>query len=268
MSVLWHLRHVSCQRPAVAAAALAALALFGCGGGSDDDAAGPFRVGGTLTGLGAGHVLVLRNNGGDDLRLDANGPFVFGARLASGATYDVTVKTQPDGQTCGVARGSGTVRDDVDTIAVACAGSTGSPVASGTAALEGEWINPKVCSPMGGGQSARQMVTIVRSSDSVVNYHAGTLVYATPDCRGGGNALVSPVGTVTFSRIEGNATVAAHWGSWRQITGAAAAVVWAKPGNDTLCLLGDETPSILPTLDRVAQAAAVLAQHNGCHVRR
>ena len=50
----------------------------------------------------------MQDNGGDDLSVSANGPFTFATKLASGAAYAVTVKTNPSGQTCSVS----TVGDD------------------------------------------------------------------------------------------------------------------------------------------------------------
>ena len=81
-----------------------------------------FRVGGTVSGL-AGGGLVLQNRGGDDLPVVANGAFAFPAVLGSGSPYEVTVRSQPVSprQACSVVRGSGTVRDtDVTDVAVAC----------------------------------------------------------------------------------------------------------------------------------------------------
>jgi hypothetical protein len=79
-----------------------------------------FVVRGTITGLSG--TVVLQNNGGGDLSRSASGPFEFATRVASGAPYAVTVKTQPTGQTCSVARGSGTVtQSDVSDVAVTCA---------------------------------------------------------------------------------------------------------------------------------------------------
>ena len=141
------------------------------------------------------------------------------------------------------------------------------PLASGVAALEGEWVNRKVCAPLGPQQSAYQMVKIVRQSDTVVDYRSGTLLYNSANCQGAGSALASSMGTVTLSRMESSAAIAAHWAVWRTITGATAYVVWAKPSDNTLCILGDENPSILPTIDRVAQSAAVQDQQNACFVK-
>jgi 6-phosphogluconolactonase len=96
-----------------------ALVLSACGGGGGGSLATPppappagsFSIGGTVTGL-ASSGLVLQNNGGNDLALQADGSFTFTTQIASGATYAVTVKTQPNvgpAQNCVVANGSGTV---------------------------------------------------------------------------------------------------------------------------------------------------------------
>ena len=78
-----------------------------------------YSIGGTVTGLSG--TVVLQNNGGDDLSVSSSGPFTFSTPLADGATYNVTVKTNPSGQTCTVSGGSGTVASaNVTNIAVAC----------------------------------------------------------------------------------------------------------------------------------------------------
>ena len=79
-----------------------------------------FTIGGNLTGLTSGTV-VLEDNGSDDLSLTANGAFTFATPVAAGGTYMVTVKTQPAGQNCVVSNGSGTANADVNTVTVACA---------------------------------------------------------------------------------------------------------------------------------------------------
>jgi len=82
---------------------------------------GTYTIGGFVTGLTGGTV-VLQNNGGDDESVSADAPFVFATGLASGATYNVTVKTHPEGQTCTVANGSGSVATlPVTDVMVTCA---------------------------------------------------------------------------------------------------------------------------------------------------
>jgi large repetitive protein len=82
-----------------------------------------FAVSGNVTSL-VGSGLVLQNNGADDLTIPQNGPFTFATQIASGAPYNVTVRTQPAGpqQTCTVANASGTVGSaPVTDVAVSCA---------------------------------------------------------------------------------------------------------------------------------------------------
>jgi len=88
-------------------------------------ASSTFSVGGTVIGL-QGSGLVLQNNGADDLPVSANGLFTFGSELASGATYNVTVRTQPSNpnQACTVTNGRGTIGGgDVGNVVVSCSTS-------------------------------------------------------------------------------------------------------------------------------------------------
>ncbi|MDM0078740.1 beta-propeller fold lactonase family protein [Variovorax sp. J2P1-59] len=79
-----------------------------------------FAVGGLVSGLQG--TVVLRNNAGDDLSVSADGSFVFGSQVASGAGYQVTVAAQPPNQTCSVNQGAGTINGAaVSNVAVVCA---------------------------------------------------------------------------------------------------------------------------------------------------
>ncbi len=80
-------------------------------------------IGGSVAGLSAG-TLVLQDNGGDSLSLTGNGPFTFPTRLALGASYAVTVATQPANLTCTIANGAGTAVANVTNVAVTCAAFT------------------------------------------------------------------------------------------------------------------------------------------------
>ena len=87
-----------------------------------------FTVGGTVSDLG-GTGLVLQNNGGGNLTINADGAFTFAAALATGTAYSVTVATQPTAtpaRTCSVANGAGTVANAaVTNVAVSCRAATG-----------------------------------------------------------------------------------------------------------------------------------------------
>jgi trimeric autotransporter adhesin len=81
-----------------------------------------FTVGGEVRDL-SGSGLILRNNGGDDLRIDGNGRFVFSMTLPAGAVYDVSVAEQPrdPAQTCTIANASGTIgARNVTNVKVSC----------------------------------------------------------------------------------------------------------------------------------------------------
>ncbi len=75
-------------------------------------------VGGTVSGLAG--MLMLENNGGDDLMLSADGPFTFATPVKDGAAYDVTVGRQPAAGLCTVSQGSGLASADVTDVMVAC----------------------------------------------------------------------------------------------------------------------------------------------------
>ena len=75
-------------------------------------------VGGTISGLTG--TVVLQNNGGNPLATATNGPFTFTSRVPNGSPYSVTVRTQPTGQTCTVANGTGTATATVTNVAVTC----------------------------------------------------------------------------------------------------------------------------------------------------
>ena len=101
------------------------LIHFGCAPSSEEEnsSQSSYSVGGTVTGLSSG-ALVLQNNGGDDLLINQSGSedisFNFPGKMSSGASYDVSVKIQPNTQTCSINKGSGTVNGRVSDLAVVC----------------------------------------------------------------------------------------------------------------------------------------------------
>ncbi len=84
------------------------IIMLAAGGGGGGNPTPTYTLGVTLSGLGSSKTLVLGNNGGDNLTLSANGSFTFATPANQGTAYNVTVLTQPAGQTCTVSNGSGT----------------------------------------------------------------------------------------------------------------------------------------------------------------
>ena len=82
-------------------------------------------VAGTVAGLAAGQNVVLKNNGADATTVSVNGAFAFAAPVALNGSYSVTVGTQPTGQTCTVANGTGAgVVANITNVAVTCSTNT------------------------------------------------------------------------------------------------------------------------------------------------
>jgi len=84
-----------------------------------------FTVGGTITGLN--ETVILQNNGEDDLTLTSDGAFTFTTLLPYyTGHYSVTVLTQPAGQVCAVADGSGRMPSAaVTNVTVTCEAALG-----------------------------------------------------------------------------------------------------------------------------------------------
>lgn len=79
-----------------------------------------YTIGGTVSGLETGNSVVLQNNGGDDITITADSAFTFATTITHGDTYDVSILTPPDRQTCTLANNSGTATANINTIIVHC----------------------------------------------------------------------------------------------------------------------------------------------------
>ena len=101
------------------------LGLASCGGGGGSVApttTATYTVSGTVSGLTG--TVILQNNGADDKSITANGVFAFATPVASGANYNVTVKTHPTNSpstSCTVNYGSGTIAGtNISNVSVVC----------------------------------------------------------------------------------------------------------------------------------------------------
>ncbi|MBI3284938.1 MAG: hypothetical protein HYZ65_08840 [Burkholderiales bacterium] len=91
-----------------------ALMLAGCGGFVYT------TVGGKVSGLTGGGTLTLHDDGNYRVSLSADGPFSF--RVASNASYNISVLSQPSKVNCTVVNGSGHMNSEapLDNIVVTC----------------------------------------------------------------------------------------------------------------------------------------------------
>jgi sugar lactone lactonase YvrE/predicted SpoU family rRNA methylase len=84
-----------------------------------------FIVSATVTGLTAGQQVTLNDNGADPLTIAANNtPSAFATKIAYNGSYNVTVGTQPVGETCTVSNGTGSNLTANVTVTVSCVVST------------------------------------------------------------------------------------------------------------------------------------------------
>ena len=79
-----------------------------------------YTISGTVVGMLSGQSVTLQNNYGDNLTVSSNTSFSFTTKVASGATYLVTVLTQPTGQTCTPNLNSGVVSGNVTDVSIIC----------------------------------------------------------------------------------------------------------------------------------------------------
>lgn len=215
-----------------------ALVMAGCGGGgggsSPNQSSSPppppppaptYTVSATVTGLS--NPVVLQVSGAADVTVNANGPVTLLTGVASGASYAVSVRTQPANprQECVVTNGDGTVIANVDTVAIQCADvplvlTSSSPsnaaidvarengfvltfsaplnavIPSGAITLQ----NAEGAVPVSFSVSGNQIV--VTPSQRLLPVMAHTLT-ASEEIRGaGGDRLVGPV-VVTFTTRDG-----------------------------------------------------------------
>ncbi|MGA7754915.1 MAG: hypothetical protein WCB05_18945 [Candidatus Sulfotelmatobacter sp.] len=115
----------------------ALLSFAACGGGTgvSTGTSTTYTISANVSGLNSGASVVLQDNSGNNLTVTANGTFAFTTSITSGGAYNVSVLTQPTGQTCTPSNNSGTATSNV-TVAVACVTTT-SPTYTISAAVNG-----------------------------------------------------------------------------------------------------------------------------------
>src|SRR5712672_681658 len=157
-----------CGSKSVVAALLGLLVLGGCRWGHDAPAS--YSVTASVSGL-AGSGLGLTTGNGEIVDVSANGSVTLATGLSNGASFAVTVDTQPINpvQTCSVADGSGTVNGASVSISVSCMAGNASTV-----------------------NAARVTVAIDSSVPTSVTYGITTIL-SPMDSQGVGTPLVIPV---------------------------------------------------------------------------
>jgi len=84
------------------------------------DTPSTFSVSALVQGLASGATVVLEDNGTDNTTVTMNGSVPIATSLASGTGYDITISTQPSGQTCTLGSNAGGSATANVTVAVTC----------------------------------------------------------------------------------------------------------------------------------------------------
>ena len=164
-----------------------------------------YTIGGTISGL-TGSV-TLQQSGGDNLVRSSNGVFTFATPVAMGAVYDVTVAGQPNGQTCTVSAGSGTVPPaNVTDVVVSCVDS-----AAGATHCWGAEGN--------GNDSAGGNHATVNGDVSFLEGQAGQAFHCSGTSGAGANVVAASAPSVS-------ATGPWTYEAWINVTSAPAGGAW------------------------------------------
>lgn len=131
--------------------------------------------------------------------------------------------------------------------------------------LAGDWVQ-KAC-VRAGTQSFKKFLRARTTGPNTLEHSEGVQTFNGTDCVGT-PLLVGPtlLGTVTISRSEANASLAAHWGVFLPVTGTRMGAIWTLRSGNQLCLLGDEIPTNQPSLSAVSQSLSTLPVAN-CFAR-
>lgn len=140
----------------------------------------------------------------------------------------------------------------------------------GLPSFAGDWLENGCVSI--GSQSFKRLVRAADAPSTGITgiaYAEGVVTYPNTTCSGAGS-LTGPsnLGTVAFSRWDWTreSSLAALWGTFTTITNTKSQVIWVGKGSNLLCLLGDQTPSILPDINAVAASLKTLPAL-GCFTR-
>jgi hypothetical protein len=195
-----------------------------------------YKVGGSVSGL-TGSGLVLQNNGGDNLTISSNGPFTFSAALKKGKAYDVTVLTQPSGQTCTVDNGSGNISRNVTDVAVTCTGG-GLTVGGSVSGLTGAGLVLRNNGTNDLQISANGSFTFSASLPSGAAYHVTVGMQPSGQTCTVSNEMGS-IGSANVTSVEVNCAANTYTigGSVSGLSGAG--VVLRNNGGDDLSISGN-----------------------------
>ena len=247
----------------VGATTITATTADGSVSGSTTLTVNSYAVGGTVSDL-TGSV-VLTNNGTENLTVAANGNFIFATGMATGTTYDVSVVTQPVGQTCAVSNPSGTVGSaPVTTVAVTCTtdpvytiGGTVSGL-TGSVVLTNNGADNLTVAANGSFTFATALFSGAAYSVAVATQPSGQTCAVTNAAGTVGSAAVTSVAVSCTTNAPNTFTVGGT------VSGLTGSVVLIDNGSDSLSVVTDGSFTFAtPLAGGAAYSVAVATQPAG-----
>lgn len=137
-----------------------------------------YSIGGSVSGLSSGASVTLTLNGGDSTPVSSNTSFTFSTQLATGANYNIQVKTQPTGETCDIGGGVGIVASaNITNVKVTCSASSGGggspfwiPFAEAPDVAATGGVNAIAVLPSGNISSSPNLDTVITGSFEGVDF--------------------------------------------------------------------------------------------------
>lgn len=128
-------------------------------------------------------------------------------------------------------------------------------------ALAGDWVQ-KGCVRTG-GQSFKRLLRARVTSPTTIDYDEGVLSFSGNECAGTPTqAGPTRLGVVTFAKSEATPSLSAYWGTFQTVSGTRVGTIWTLRPANLLCLVGDEMPTIQPTLADVANTLTRIPTDN------
>ena len=227
---------------------------------------GPYTIGVTVTGLGAGATVVLQDNGGDALTVSANGASTFATPVPAGSPYSVTIETQPSSGMCTVSGGIGLVGSaNVSNIVVNCASNAyliGGTITglSGSAVLQDNGGDNLSVTSNGFFAFATPLAPGAAYNVSVLTQPGGAVTQTCTVAMGTGTVASANISSVSISCVSATFTVGGT------VTGLAAGntLTLEDNGSDNLAISANGTFTFAqPVSSGGSYFATVLSQPTG-----
>ncbi len=198
-----------------------------------------YTLSAAVTGLTAGATLKLEDNVGNELQFTTNETLPFSSTYASGASYSVTIFSQPAGETCTLgSNASGTITGNT-TVAVTCAPSATYTISVAVTGLTGTLV-------MQDSQSDTLTFTTNNTQTFAKSYTSGSTYTVTVKTQPSGQTCTlssNATGTIT-SNITVTATCTTNSVDYTisvAVTGLTGTLVVQDSLSDTLTFTTNDT---------------------------